>query len=254
MHRLRGQFFIPQFLIGRTYVSLKLATGFLVSLENAGNNRSPFANTVHFSEDLFPFFRGTGTIMKHSTGLVLMLVLPLLAGCGKPTPPGAGGKTTQSARIPEGLYERHAANFLAGAKHLQKIGEPKQAVASLNELVANYPESDAADEAKQILAELEKRNIDAGEEEDGGVVQNSDRDKADKFLAELPNVKSIDEEKKLLTEFGDWLRENEYKIEVTMIDGKYDLSCPYFPPETPWVRHSFLDKGNLALLPRVDDR
>ena len=190
--------------------------------------------------------------MRHSIGLVVLLVAPLVAGCGKPAPTGAGGKTTQTARIPEGLNERHAANFLAGAKHLQKIGEPKQAEATLNELIANYPESDAADEAKQILAELEKPNVNAGEDEDGGVVQNPDRDKAEKVLASLPNVKSVEEEKKLLTEFGAWLRENEYKIEVIIIDGKYDLSCPYFPPETPWVRHSFLDNSNLEVLPRMD--
>lgn len=191
--------------------------------------------------------------MKHSFGLSLvLLLLPLLAGCGKPTPAGAGGNPTQAARIPEGLDERHAANFLAGAKHLQEIGERKQAIETLNELIANYPESNAADEAKQLLAELEKPNVNAGEDEDGGVVQNADRDKAEKFLAALPRVKSVEEEKKLLTDFAAWLRENEYKIKVLMIDGNYDLSCPYFPPETPWVRHSFLDNSNLELLPRMD--
>ncbi len=191
--------------------------------------------------------------MRHPIGLlIVLLIFPLMVGCGKPIPAGAGGKPTQAARIPEGLNERHAANYLEGAKHLQRSGDPKQAVATLNELIANYPESDAAEEAQQILAELEKPDVNSGEDEDGGVVQNPDRDKAATFLAALPKVKSVEEEKKLLSEFGDWLRENEYKVEVTPIEGKYDLSCPYFPPETPWVRHSFLDKTNLALLPQID--
>lgn len=190
--------------------------------------------------------------MRNSIGIFVLLVSSFIAGCGKPGPPGTGVSAPHAARIPEGLNERHAANFLAAAKDLQKTGEPKQAVAILKELIGKYPDSDAADEAKQILDQLEKSNVDAAENEDGGAVLDPDRDKAEKFLHALPDVESVEEEKKLLTEFGAWLRENEYKLSVTMIDGKHDLSCPYFPPETPWVRHSFLDDSNLELLPQIE--
>ena len=30
------------------------------------------------------------------------------------------------------------------------------------------------------------------------------------------------------------------------------LSCPYFPPVTPWIEHSFLDAGNLEATPLQD--
>lgn len=86
--------------------------------------------------------------------------------------------------------------------------------------------------------------------EDGGVVENKDRDQAQKFFTALPKVESAEQEKKLLAEFGQWLRENEYQVEVKIVDGKHDLSCPYFPPVTPWVRHKFLDIDNLKLLPQ----
>lgn len=98
--------------------------------------------------------------MKPLTGSVLLILLLGVTGCGAQNPGGAGANPTQTTRIPEGLDERHAANFLAGAKHLQKIGEPKQAVETLNELIANYPGSDAADEARQILADLEEQEPD----------------------------------------------------------------------------------------------
>lgn len=190
--------------------------------------------------------------MRYSTGFVVLLVGPLLAGCDKPTLPDSSGKVAQDVRIPEGLNERHAANYLAGAKHLQEIGASKQAAATLKELIAKYPESGAANEAKQILAALEKSNVDAGNDEDGGTVTNPDRDTAEKLLTELPKVKSAKEEEKLLSEFSTWLRENDYKVIISEIDGVYEISCPYFPPETPWVRYAFLDKNNLALLPQTD--
>ena len=114
--------------------------------------------------------------MKHFIGFVVLLVLPLSAGCSKQTPPSTAGKTTQPALIPEGLNERHAATRLAGARHLQETGESEQAVEVLNEIVADYPESDAADEATKLLSELEERNIDTVEAEDGGVVQDPDRE------------------------------------------------------------------------------
>ena len=91
------------------------------------------------------------------------------------------------------------------------------------------------------------------EVEDGGVVENADREKAQAFFIALGKVKSVEEEKKLLTEFGEWLEEKEYKIEVEVKDGKHNLLCPYFPPVTPWTSHSFLDIKNLELLPRLEN-
>lgn len=91
------------------------------------------------------------------------------------------------------------------------------------------------------------------EVEDGGIVENADRDKAEAFFVALRKVRSVDEEEKLLTEFGEWLGGNEYKIRVEVKNGKHDLSCPYFPPVTPSASHSFFDIRNLELLPRMDD-
>ena len=58
------------------------------------------------------------------------------------------------------------------------------------------------------------------EVEEGGVVENADRDTAEAYLVALGKV------------------------------GKHVLSCPYFPPVTPWTEHSFLDVKNLELLPQ----
>ena len=91
------------------------------------------------------------------------------------------------------------------------------------------------------------------EVEDGGVVENADRDKAEAYLVALGKVRSVEEEKKPLTEFGEWLSTNDYKINVVEKNGKHELSCPYFPPVTPWTEHSFLDVENLELLPRLDN-
>ena len=88
------------------------------------------------------------------------------------------------------------------------------------------------------------------EVEDGGVVENADRDKAEAYLVALGKVRSVVEEKKLLTEFGEWLSTNDYKINVVEKNGKHELSCPYFPPVTPWTAHTFLDIKNLELLPQ----
>ena len=91
------------------------------------------------------------------------------------------------------------------------------------------------------------------EVEDGGVVENANRDKAEAYFVALGKVQSVEEEEKLLTEFGEWLEENGYKISVVEKNGKHELSCPYFPPVTPWTEHSFLDIKNLELLPRLED-
>ena len=89
--------------------------------------------------------------------------------------------------------------------------------------------------------------------EDGGIVENADRDKAEAYFVALGKVQSAGEEEKLLMEFGEWLRKSGYKIRVEVRKGKHVLSCPYFPPVTPWTDHSFLDAKNLELLPRLDD-
>ena len=88
---------------------------------------------------------------------------------------------------------------------------------------------------------------------DGGTVKNANREKAEQYFAAFAEVKSAEEEKKLLTEFGQWLGAKGYRIRVEVKDGKHDLSCPYFPPVTPWTRHSFFEVENLELLPQLDD-
>jgi hypothetical protein len=92
-----------------------------------------------------------------------------------------------------------------------------------------------------------------GSEDDfieGGTVENVDRDKCEEYFLALEKVQSAKEEEKLLTEFAMWLNENGYKIRVEMKNGQHVLSCPYFPPITPWTEHSFLDVKNLELLPQ----
>ena len=93
----------------------------------------------------------------------------------------------------------------------------------------------------------------ATEVEEGGIVENADRDKAEAFFLALGNVQSAAEEEKLLTEFAAWLKKSGYRIRVVENNGKHSLSCPYFPPVTPWIEHSFLDIKNLELLPRLED-
>ena len=89
--------------------------------------------------------------------------------------------------------------------------------------------------------------------EDGGRVPNADRDQAEAYFVALGQVRSVAEEEKLLTEFGEWLRTNGYKVSVTEKNGKHELSCPFFPPVTPWTEHTFFEIKNLDLLPRSDD-
>ena len=89
--------------------------------------------------------------------------------------------------------------------------------------------------------------------EDGGPDKNVQRDKAEGYFMALRGVQSVDEEKQLLTEFGQWLTESGYKIQVEENDGRHKLSCPYFPPVTPWTEHAFYDIQNLQLLPLLED-
>ena len=103
--------------------------------------------------------------------------------------------------------------------------------------------------------EPERNAVDRGahaDVEDGGEVKNADRDKAEAYFVALGKIRLSEEEKKLLTEFGDWLSAKGYKIKVVEKNGKHELSCPYFPPVTPWTDHTFFDIKNLELLPRID--
>ena len=86
---------------------------------------------------------------------------------------------------------------------------------------------------------------------DGGSVDNPHREKADDYLSALGKVSSAEEEAQHLTEFAAWLNKNDYRIRVEEAEGKHVLSCPYFPPVTPWTAHTFIDIKNLELLPRL---
>ena len=86
---------------------------------------------------------------------------------------------------------------------------------------------------------------------DGGTVKNSDRDKAEEYFAAFKDLKSAEDEEKLMKDFGKWLETKEYYLRVELKDGKHNLSCPYFPPVTPWTDHRFFDVKNLNLLPQL---
>ena len=89
--------------------------------------------------------------------------------------------------------------------------------------------------------------------EDGGVQENPDREKAEAFLVALKNVKSAEEERDQMSEFGEWLKRNHYKVRIETKNGKHEISCPYFPPDTPWISHLLFDTKNLELLPRLKE-
>lgn len=97
------------------------------------------------------------------------------------------------------------------------------------------------------------RSRDTDEVEEGGGPANPDRDRAEAYFGALNKVTSAEEEKKLLSEFGEWLRARDYKISVRVEEERHFLSCPYFPPVTPWTFHSFLDPTNLELLPLLEE-
>lgn len=86
--------------------------------------------------------------------------------------------------------------------------------------------------------------------EDGGTAASSDRATCSNYFDRFAELQSSEEEAELLTEFGNWLSKHEYLIHVEMKEGKHVLSCPYFPPVTPWTEHTFLDVANLERLPR----
>jgi outer membrane protein assembly factor BamD (BamD/ComL family) len=77
-----------------------------------------------------------------------------LTGCNPQTnPAGAGGRPAGLTQ--KEIDERHAANFLNAAKDFQDDGHPKYAVDTLKELLEQFPDSEAAVEARQMLTELE---------------------------------------------------------------------------------------------------
>ena len=88
------------------------------------------------------------------------------------------------------------------------------------------------------------------ESEDGGIVENADREQAQEYFNSLAKVQTTEEEKTLLSEFGRWLNSKGYKILVENKDDKHRLSCPHMPPVTPWIDYSFRDIKNLQLLPQ----
>ena len=92
------------------------------------------------------------------------------------------------------------------------------------------------------------RGLQGGDQIDGGD-EHPDRDKANAYFNALRKVRSAEEEKKLLTGFGEWLRKNGYDIRVAERKGKHLLECAHFPPVTPWIEHAFFDIENLKLLP-----
>lgn len=184
--------------------------------------------------------------MRQAIGLVTLLLLSV-TGCGKPTPAGPGGKPVNAVRVPD-LNERHANNFLTMALESRDEGDTERAITGLEKVITDYPASQAASKARAVLQELQRSNGEA-ETEDGGEPQNPDCERAQEFLSRLPKVESAEEEKKLLTEFGDWLRDNKYTVTLERADDETRLLCPDFPPVTPWISHRFLDAENLALLP-----
>ena len=127
-------------------------------LQKAGNNFSRFANTD--ANTSLPVFPRHKVKMRHLTGSILLLFLLVMIGCGKQNPVGAGGPPARTLTQKE-IDEKHAANFLAGAKDFQNDGHPKYAINTLKELLERFPDSESAVEAKQMLAEIEKQNPDA---------------------------------------------------------------------------------------------
>ena len=99
-----------------------------------------------------------------------------------------------------------------------------------------------------------RQNSHAEKIEDGGVVENPDREQVQKYFTKIRKINSADQEKKLFTEFAQWLNDNSYKIRIDLKNETHTLSCPYFPPETPWCRHTFFNTRNLDLLPQLKDK
>ncbi len=88
--------------------------------------------------------------------------------------------------------------------------------------------------------------------EDGGSVKNAHRDKAQAFFNTLSKARTKEEERAVVTELANWMNVHNYKVEVTEENGAHVLACPYFPPVTPWVKHTFVDVKHLELLPQLE--
>lgn len=108
--------------------------------------------------------------MRHLIGSILLMFLLLMTGCGKQNPVGAGRTPAITVLTQKEVDEKHAANFLDAAKDFQKDGQSKHTINTLNVLLDKYPESDAANEARQILAEIEKQKIAEKDRESGETI------------------------------------------------------------------------------------
>jgi len=91
------------------------------------------------------------------------------------------------------------------------------------------------------------------ETEDGGTV-DAQHDKAEAFLIAISESGSVEEERRRVVDFAAWLNEHNAKLQVKKKgDRVYTLRCPYFPPVTPWIDHTFYDPAHLVLLPQVKE-
>ena len=100
--------------------------------------------------------------MRHIAESVLLFLLLVIVGCGKQNPTGATAAPASSILTQNEVDEWHAANFLDAAKEYQKAGQPKHAQSTFEVLLDKYPNSDAAAEARRILADTGKQASGAG--------------------------------------------------------------------------------------------
>ncbi len=102
--------------------------------------------------------------MKQLIGSIPLFFLLVLTECGGLNFVDAGdasaGMLTQ-----EEIAEWHAVNLLASAKDFRKDAHPKYAVSTLRELLKQFPDTEAAVEAKQMLGEIEYHQADRGNSE-----------------------------------------------------------------------------------------
>lgn len=100
--------------------------------------------------------------MKQIAASVLISLLFVVVGCGKQNPAGATATPASSFLTQNEVDERHAANFLEAGKEYQQDGQTRNAKSTFKVLLDKYPNSDAAAEARQILAATEKQESGAG--------------------------------------------------------------------------------------------
>lgn len=102
--------------------------------------------------------------MKQLIRSTLLFLLLVLTGCGESNPVAAEGGPAELLTQAE-IAESHALNFLASAKDFQDDGQPKYALSTLQELLEQFPDTEAAVEAKQMIAEIENHESDGGNSE-----------------------------------------------------------------------------------------